>query len=61
MIKRIEPDSFARLMKLPFSTRTDLLEFIGQSPSEVEEIVRRAANMPHRPTECSDTDQPSED
>lgn len=32
MTKKIDPDLFARLMKLSSGTRTDLLEYLGQTP-----------------------------
>lgn len=40
MTKRIDPDLFARLMKLSSSQRTDLLEFLGQTPLAPEEALR---------------------
>ncbi|GAB5449520.1 hypothetical protein [Gymnodinialimonas sp.] len=52
MDKRIEPDLFARLMRLSPDTRTDLLEFIGQTPLAADEILRLSeaapANTPTR-------------
>ncbi|HID67087.1 MAG TPA: hypothetical protein EYP31_02210 [Roseibacterium sp.] len=40
MDKRIDPDLFARLMKLSSSTRTDLLEYLGQTRLAPEEAMR---------------------
>lgn len=40
MDKRIAPDLFARLMELPPETRTDLLEFLGQTPLAPSEVLR---------------------
>jgi hypothetical protein len=40
MTKRIDPDLFARLMKLPSETRTDLLEYLGQTPVSAAEALR---------------------
>lgn len=46
MEKRIDPDLFARLMKLSSDTRTDLLEYLGQTPLASEEIVRLSEVTP---------------
>ncbi len=40
MAQKIEPDLFARLMRLTPKARTDLLEYIGQSPVHASEIAR---------------------
>lgn len=40
MIKRIDPDLFARLMTLPSCQRTDLLEYFGQTPLAPAEVLR---------------------
>ena len=39
MTKRIDPDLFARLMKMSSETRRDLLEFLGQSPVDAQFLV----------------------
>ncbi|MEJ6390868.1 hypothetical protein [Gymnodinialimonas ulvae] len=41
MIKRIEPGLFARLMKMSSEPRRDLLEFLGETPVETDDIVPR--------------------
>lgn len=43
MTKRIDPDLFAQLMKLSSGARTDLLEFLGQTPLAPAEAHRLAA------------------
>lgn len=45
MIKRIEPGLFARLMKMSSEPRRDLLEFLGQTPVDADDIVPRAGNV----------------
>lgn len=50
MDKRINPDLFARLMKLSSSTRTDLLEYIGQTPLDSAEILRLSEAAPANTT-----------
>ncbi len=42
MAIRIDPDLFAQLMKLSSGERTDLLEFLGQTPLAPEEARRLA-------------------
>lgn len=42
MSQRIDPDLFAQLMKLSQGARTDLLEFLGQTPLAPEEALRLA-------------------
>ncbi|WP_166486043.1 hypothetical protein [Jannaschia sp. CCS1] len=46
MEKRIDPDLFARLMKLSSDTRTDLLEYLGQTPLAADEIMRLSEEEP---------------
>lgn len=46
MDKRIDPDLFARLMKLSSDARIDLLEFIGQTPLTQDEILRLSEGAP---------------
>lgn len=46
MDKRIEPDLFARLMMLSSGTRTDLLEYLGQTPLAPEEVLRLSTEIP---------------
>lgn len=43
MIKRIELDLFARLMRLSPDARNDLLEFIGQSPVRAQDVISAEA------------------
>jgi hypothetical protein len=53
MDKRIDPDLFARLMKLPSRTRNDFLEYFGQTSvasDDVARLIATAANEPMRPT-----------
>ena len=47
MTKKIDPDLFARLMKLSSQTRTDLLEYIGQTPVAASELARLSALDPY--------------
>ncbi len=47
MTKGIDPDLFARLMKLSSETRRDLLEFLGQSPVDADFVV---SNLDKAPT-----------
>lgn len=44
MNKRIEPDLFARLMKLPSRTRQDILEYFGQTPVASDDALRLVAS-----------------
>ena len=54
MDKRIDPDLFARLMKLSSDTRTDLLEYLGQTPLAPEEVLRLSEGTPaNSPTKAS--------
>lgn len=46
MDKRIDPDLFARLMKLSSGPRTDLLEYLGQTSLTPEEVLRLSAETP---------------
>ena len=56
MDKRIDPDLFARLMKLSPDARTDLLEFIGQTPLSSDEIRRLSNAAPaNSPTQTPRT------
>jgi hypothetical protein len=45
MTKRIDPGLFARLMKMSSETRRDILEFLGQTPVDADDVVRRAADI----------------
>ena len=52
MTKRIERDLFARLMRLSARERTDILEFLGQSPvsaGRLDELVERPEAARARP------------
>ncbi len=52
MDKRIEPDLFARLMKMPSQTRNDLFEYLGQTPVPAEDaarLIHKAANKSDKP------------
>ncbi|WP_168193233.1 hypothetical protein [Rhodophyticola sp. CCM32] len=40
MSEKINPEIFARLMKLPKPVRDDLLEFLGETPVADEELER---------------------
>lgn len=48
MTKKIDPDLFARLMKLSSGTRTDIFEYLGQTPVSAEDMAHlpaRAAKL----------------
>jgi len=45
MTKRIDPDLFARLMKLSSATRNDLLEYIGQTPVSARQLAVLSAHV----------------
>jgi hypothetical protein len=42
MTRKIDPDLFAQLMRLSATARTDLLEFMGQTPLAPDEARRLA-------------------
>jgi hypothetical protein len=54
MTKRIERDLFARLMRLSARERSDILEFLGQSPVSADDLVRSVERIDRRqpPPEC---------
>ena len=52
MVEKIDPDLFARLMRLSASARKDLLEYIGQGPRTSDAALKRAFEM-HRDDEAA--------
>jgi hypothetical protein len=48
MSEKIDADLFARLMGLPLPARTDLLEFLGETLVEGEELERFLEDMAAR-------------
>jgi hypothetical protein len=46
MTKEIDPDLFARLMRLSSDTRKDLLQYLGQSSMGSDDVARGSGKSP---------------
>lgn len=45
MVRRIEPDLFARLMRLSATARSDILAYLGEASALAEDVLPRCASI----------------